>query len=168
MATTGDDATRAPVVVLTAGVDVDAPGRGRAIALAVVALLVAGGVGLFVAPTLRVALAPAPPPPAASSRAPSGAELVDVSTLLAEARVQWSNGDALGVVQTTTRVLALVNETFVVDRREATCLRARAHARLRRLDEARADAQRCIDWQVAGNSPEIDEMRRIVLGDAGF
>jgi hypothetical protein len=163
------------VVLLTAGADHDAGGRGQGIALALVAALVVGAGALFVVPALRGATAAAtaaatagPAPASPSPRAPTGAALVDVSALLAEARVQWSNGDALGVVQTTTRVLSLAHETFVVDRREATCLRARAHARLRRTDEARADAQRCIDWQVAGASPEIEEMRRIVGGDVSF
>ncbi len=163
---TADRGPAASVVLLAAGPDHDARGRGQGIALAIVLALVVGAGALFVAPALRGATAP--PAATVTPRTPTGAALVDVSALLAEARVQWSNGDALAVVQTTTRVLSLAHETFVVDRREATCLRARAHARLRRTDEARADAQRCIDWQVAGASPEIEEMRRIVGGEVAF
>lgn len=153
------------VVPTASSVDDGAADRGRALVLGIVAALVVGATALFAVPVLRSTPDPAAKAPS-TTRAPSGAEMVDVAPLLAEARLQWSNGDATGVIQTTTRVLGLTHETFVVDRREATCLRARAHARLRQRDEARADAQRCIDWQVSSNSPEIEEMRAIV-GDSG-
>lgn len=137
--------------------------RGRGIALGIIAALVVGGLALFTVPWLRGAsAAEAPPTPKAAERAPGPAAIVDVAPLLAQARVQWSNGDALAVIQTTTTILGLEQETFIVDRREATCLRARAHARLRRTDEARLDAQRCIDWQVSSTSPELEEMRRLI------
>jgi len=72
------------------------------------------------------------------------------------------------VIDLTTPIVSFDRETFIVHRREAVCLRARAFARLRRSDEAAVNAQRCIDWQVAASSPEIDEMRRLMLPDNLF
>jgi len=157
-----------PAASAVAAEDERGSAAGRAVGWGVIGALAVGMGALLVMPLLQPRDGDADRAGAAAPRTPTGAELVDVAPLLAEARVQWSNGDALGVVQTTTRVLGLAHETFIVDRREAACLRARAYARLRRLVEARADAQRCIDWQVSSTSPEIEEMRAIVVDDATF
>jgi hypothetical protein len=171
---TGSAAARSveppPVVIVpTAGPDDGASAaHGRFLALSLWGVVIIGGLFFFAAPAWRRAQTAPGLETTEAVRAPTGAEMVDVAPLLAEARVQWSNGDAVGVVQTTTRVLGLVHETFIVDRREAACLRARAYARLGRRDEARADAQQCIDWQVSSSSPEIEEMRAIVTGGSAF